>query len=76
MLLVINSSPSLPIFFDSLYVVGISTSGDSYIGLPSNSTGPSADAVILFDAIGISLLPAGALKRSTAPEIPLKAGVF
>ena len=50
------------LFFDGLrvYIVGISTSGDSKIGVSSNSTGPAADTV---DAIGISLFSAGALKK-------------
>ena len=42
------------LFFDGLYVVGISISGDSKIGVSSNSSGPVADTV---DAI------AGALKK-------------
>ena len=42
------------------YIVGISTSGDSKIGVHSNSMGPAADTV---DAIGISLFSAGALKK-------------
>ena len=50
------------LLFDGLrvYIVGISTSGDSKIGVLSNSTGPAVDTV---DAIGISLFSAGALKK-------------
>ena len=39
------------LFFDSLFVVGISNSGDSKIGVPSNSPEIADDTV---DAIGIS----------------------
>ena len=52
-----NSTGSCSSTFDVLYVVGISISANSKIGLLSNSSGPAANTV---DAIGISLFSAGA----------------